>query len=155
MTFLQPYLLFGLLAAAVPVLIHLIHRRQQLTVPWGAMLLLRGVKRLRRKTTRLRYWLILTLRVLALALLVVAVARPLASGRIGSTLGGAPDTTIVLLDRSASMEERDARTGTSKREAGLRRIAEYVALTGQRTRLVLIDSGENEAVSIASAELLS
>ena len=106
MTFLQPILLAGLPLVALPLLIHLINRRRHRTVAWGAMMFLLDAKRMTRGMARLRHWLIMVMRMLAIAALVFAIARPLVSGRVGLTLGGAPDTTIILLDRSASMQQQ-------------------------------------------------
>ena len=154
MTFLQPILLAGLPLVALPILIHLINRQRHQTVPWGAMMFLLDAKRMTRGLARLRYWLIMALRMLAMAALFFAAARPLASGRLGLMLGGTPDTTIVILDRSASMEQQSVQTGESKRTAGLAKIAQLVQTVGGSTRLVLIENGENQPETIESAESL-
>ena len=75
--------------------------------------------------SRLRQILILALRVLAVAAIILVVGRPLAGGWLGLT-GGAPDTVLILLDRSASMEQKDLATGVSKRLAGLRKLAKAI-----------------------------
>ena len=106
MSFLQPILLASLPLVGLPILIHLINRQRHRTIRWGAMMFLLDAKRLTRGMARLRYWLIMAMRMLAIAGLIFAVARPLASGRFGLTLGGRADTAIIVLDRSSSMEQR-------------------------------------------------
>lgn len=140
MTFLQPLLLLALPLAALPVIIHLIHLYRRRPIEWAAMMFLRMAQRMNKGLSRLRQVLILTLRVLAVAAILLVICRPLAGGWLGLT-GGAPDTVIILLDRSASMEQVNPSTGVSKRLAGLRNLSTAIeSAVGSRSRLVLIDS---------------
>ena len=154
MSFLQPFLLFALPLALLPVIIHLIHQQRRRTVPWAAMMFLRRAQSMNRGLSKLRRWLILAFRVLALLALLLMVARPLAGGLLGLT-GGAPDTVIVLLDRSATMQQTYLATGLSKREAGLNRMVDGMneAYRG-RSRVVLIDSATMEINELGSADAL-
>ena len=102
MTFIQPWLLYALPLAALPVIIHLIHLYRRRQVKWAAMMFLLAAQRMNKGLSRLRQILILALRVLAVAAIIFVITRPLAGGWLGLT-GGAPDTVLVLLDRSASM----------------------------------------------------
>ncbi len=154
MTFLQPILLAALPLMALPILIHLINRQRHQTVSWGAMMFLLDAKRMTRGMARLRYWLIMAMRMLAIATLIFAVARPLASGRMGLALGGAPDTTIIILDRSASMQQQDLETGESKQVAALRKLSQFLQTTGTAAQAVLIENGDNRAWPIDSTDRL-
>ncbi len=154
MTFLQPILLIALPLVALPILIHLINRRRHRTIAWGAMMFLLDAKRMTRGMARLRHWLIMAMRMLAMAALIFAVARPLASGRWGVALGGAPDTTIILLDRSASMQQQDVQSGESKRTAALRKLSQLLQTVGRTGRVVLIENGDNKALPIDSDDAL-
>ena len=90
--------------------------------------------------SRLRQMLILALRVLILAAIIFVVSRPLSGGWLGLT-GGAPDTVLILVDRSASMQQKNTATGVSKLAAGLHNVAKAISdAVGTRSRLVLIDS---------------
>lgn len=155
MSFLQPILLAALPLAALPVIIHLIHLHRRRTVPWAAMMFLAAAQKMNRGYSRLRRWLILAFRVIAIAAILLAAARPLAGGWLGLT-GGAPDTVIVLLDRSASMEQASLATGSSKRAAGLNKLTEGIreAYRG-RSRLVLIDSASGEPQTVEQPEALA
>ena len=82
------------------------------------MMFLLAAQRMSRGYSRLRQWLIMLFRMLAVAGLILAVSRPLASGWLGLAAGGKADTTIVLLDRSPSMQEQAAGSGESKLETG-------------------------------------
>ncbi len=153
MSFLQPILLFGLPLALLPVIIHLINQHRHRTVRWAAMMFLLDAKKMTKGLARLRQILILAMRVLAIAALVFAASRPLAGGWLG-LVGGTADTLLVLLDRSASMEQQNLETGESKRAAALDRIADLIETTGHRSEIVLIDSATLTPVSLTSAQSL-
>jgi len=154
MSFLAPFLLFALPLAALPVIIHLIHLHRRRTIEWAAMMFLLAAQQMNRGYSRLRQMLILALRVLAVLGLILLVARPLAGGWLGLT-GGAPDTVLVLLDRSASMEQQNLATGESKRSSALKKIAQGITdLFGSRTKVVLIDSATSEPTLIDNSSAL-
>src|SRR5437868_10623957 len=113
MSFLQPLLLVGLPLAALPIIIHLINQRRYQTIRWAAMMFLLAANKMSRGYARLRQWLIKAFRMLAIAALIFAVSRPLAGGWLGLTAGGRADTTIILLDRSPSMQQGGAGAGGS------------------------------------------
>src|SRR3989442_15292157 len=80
LTFLQPAFLLGTLAAAVPVIIHLIYRRRALVHRFPAVrFLLLADKRTARKF-RLAQCLLLALRMLAICLLAFSLVRPHRTG---------------------------------------------------------------------------
>lgn len=122
MSFLQSWMLFALPLVALPVLIHLINQWRYQTKSWGAMQFLLTANQMNRGFAKLRQWLILAMRTLAVAGLLFAIARPLASGLLGWTGGGRTDTTIVLMDRSPSMQVQGA-GGLSKLETGRQQLA--------------------------------
>lgn len=152
--FLQPALLLGLPLVGLPLLIHLINRQRHRTIPWAAMMFLLDAKRMTRGMARLRYYLIMAMRMLAILGLVFAVSRPLGCGKFGRAIGGQADTTIIVLDRSASMEQQDLRTSESKRSTALGKLAELARAVGSSGRLVLVDSAENRAQEVESPEML-
>src|SRR4051794_9112941 len=153
MSFLQPLILAALPLVALPVIIHLINQRRYQTVPWAAMMFLLAANRMSRGYARLRQWLIMAFRMAAIAALLFAVSRPLAGGWLGSTAGGRADTTIVLLDRSPSMQQGKAGSGGSKLETGKRQLAATLKTLGSN-RWVLIDSGTNAPHELESADAL-
>lgn len=139
MSFLQPILLLGLPLALLPIIIHLINQHRHRTVHWAAMMFLLDAKKLTKGLARLRQILILAMRVLALLLLLFAASRPLAGGWAGRT-GGRADTVLLLLDRSASMEEQNLSTGESKRSAAIAKLTDLLEKTSRGSEIVLIDS---------------
>jgi hypothetical protein len=154
MTFLQPIMLLALPLAALPIIVHLIHLYRRRQVKWAAMMFLVAAQRMNKGLSRLRQILILALRVIVLMAIILAVSRPLSGGWLGLT-GGAPNTVIVLLDRSASMSQKNVATGTSKLAAGLQNIAKAINdAVGTRSHLVLIDSALGKPVTLDKAGAL-
>lgn len=153
MSFLQPILLAGLPLVALPVVIHLINQRRYQTVRWAAMMFLLAANRMSRGYARLRQWLILAFRMLVIAALTFAVSRPLAGGWLGLTAGGRADTTIVLLDRSPTMQQGVAGAGGSKLETGRAQLVRALKTLGS-TRWVLIRGAADPPRELESADAL-
>lgn len=153
MSFLQPILLWALPLVGLPILIHLINQRRYQTTRWAAMMFLLAAHRMSRGYARLRQWLILLFRMLAIAGLILAVGRPLASGWLGLAAGGRADTTIILLDRSPSMQQRETGGTISKLEAGRRQLMDSLTTLGS-SHWVLIESTTNQPREIESPSAL-
>ena len=152
MTFLQQFMLWGLFAVSIPVIIHLLNRRRFRSVEWGAMQFLLKATRESRGKKRLKHILILLMRSLAIAALVIAVARPLVGGFLGWG-GGRVETVILILDRSASMGRAEKDIQISKRKSVLKRVAEAMGDLGE-ARLVVIDSATGKAQEVPSPDVL-
>jgi hypothetical protein len=92
----------GLIAAAGPVIIHLLNRRRYRTISWAAMDFLREAVLRSRRILHIRDLLLMALRMLCLAAFGLALAQP----RFGSTDAGSPDDpvhAVLLVDNSLSM----------------------------------------------------
>ena len=76
MQFLNPLLAFGLLAVAIPIIIHFLTRQTGRTVDWGAIQFLQDSLVIRNRRIRLEEALLMAARCLLLALLAAALARP-------------------------------------------------------------------------------
>ena len=109
MTFLNPIMLFGLAAAAIPILLHLLNLRKLKTVEFSSLRFLRELQRTRMRRIRLRQWILLLLRTLLILCLVLAFSRPALQGSLASLGGTSARSAIVLLiDDSPSMALRNA-----------------------------------------------
>jgi len=101
--FLYPLFLFGLAAASLPVLIHLLNRRRLKRIKFPAVrFILLSQKRISR-SYRLRHWLLLALRTLAVLCLALLLANPIFQTGAGLFAGGGPVALVVVLDNSLSM----------------------------------------------------
>ena len=102
MGFLNIAFLIGLVAAAVPIIIHLLNRRRVKRVKFSSLEFLDEVNKQRMRRINLRRILILILRTLAILALVFAFARPtLRSGLLFA--GSVPKNVVVCIDASFSM----------------------------------------------------
>jgi hypothetical protein len=103
MLFLNPLLLFGLAAVAIPPVVNFFSRRRSVEVHWGAMQFLKLSPRSRRKVL-FEQWMLMGLRMAALGLLAIALAGPAVRGSFLTRFEGRPPrSTVVLIDSSASM----------------------------------------------------
>ncbi len=108
MSFLYPSLLAApfLLVLGLPVLIHLINLMRQKRIKWAAMDFLLQSQRKNRRWVLLKEWLLMALRVLALAAILLMLAQPVLRSTWNTLLGGSQTHHVVLLDDSYSMADQ-------------------------------------------------
>ncbi|MEZ6125243.1 MAG: BatA domain-containing protein [Planctomycetaceae bacterium] len=98
--FLTSAFLLALPLAAAPILLHLFDRQRNVTIEWGAMQFLMEAAARKTSARKLKQWLLLLLRCLAVLALVLALARPMLPGHwFGST---ERTETVLVLDNSMS-----------------------------------------------------
>lgn len=102
MQFLNPLALVGLAAALIPLAIHLLHRGKPREIAFSNLAFLRQLHQSRMRSVRLRQWLVLLLRMLALVCLALAFARPALQQGSGLLGGARPTTAVLLIDHSYS-----------------------------------------------------
>lgn len=135
--FLNLAMLAGLAAVAIPILIHLLHRRRYQVVDWGAMQFLQLSETTRRRLL-LEELLLLALRMGLIALLVLALAAPYAVGSWLSYVQPRPSRDLVLvLDMSSSMTRTDA-TGKSTFAAAQAWIGDFLGHLQQGDRIAVL-----------------
>jgi len=101
-SFLSIAFLAALPLAAAPILLHLFDRRRNVTIKWGAMEFLLEASTRKTSARKLKQWLLLLLRVLAVATLVLALARPMLPGNWLGT--NERRELILVLDNSMSTQ---------------------------------------------------
>ena len=107
MQFLSPWMLGGLAALALPVIIHLMQRKRVVQIPFSTLRFLRLVQSKTARRSRVENLLLLILRCLVFALLVLAAARPVVSPKAANWWGGSvPRTIVLVIDNSLSMNYR-------------------------------------------------
>ena len=108
MTFLNPAILFGLAAATIPIIIHLLNLRKLKKIDFSTLIFLKELQKNKIRRVKLKQWLLLALRVLIILLIVTAFARPTLEGvSIGGTTSAAKTTALFILDDSFSMSVVD------------------------------------------------
>lgn len=108
MNFMEPIFLAGLIGALLPLIVHLINRKKAVKVPFPAIkFLLQSQKKVAR-SIKIRQWLLLALRMLAVALLAIALAKPFFNSQQGVTADERlPTATVFVMDTSYSMAQGD------------------------------------------------
>lgn len=105
MTFLNPAVLLGLLAASIPILIHLLNLRKLKRVEFSSLMFLKELQKNQIRKIKLKQWLLLLIRVMIVILLVTAFARPtLETAVIGGTASTVKTSAVFIIDDSFSMD---------------------------------------------------
>jgi hypothetical protein len=116
MNFLNPFVLIGMAAAGIPLLLHLLNLRKLRVVEFSTLQFLHELQQTRVRKIRIQQILLLILRTLIIICAVFAFARPTIPSTL-PLLGMQQRTSVVLLiDNSASMEAADQR-GVRLRQA--------------------------------------
>ncbi|MFB3060031.1 MAG: BatA domain-containing protein, partial [Candidatus Binatia bacterium] len=129
--FLQPVFLYGLVAASIPLLIHLLNRRRIKRIRFPAVRFILISQRRITRSYRLRHWLILALRTVAITLLVFLLARPLFQSGVGLFAAGGSHSSVVVLDNSLSMKWSQDRQGFEKAKEAARLLVSSMGEGGQ------------------------
>ncbi len=140
LTFINPFLLFGLAAVTLPILIHRIAKKRPVVRKFSAVRLLLQSQQITAKPQRLKHLLLLALRILALTAMVLMMARPVLV-RPGIAAFPEDGARVLILDNSLSMgyhEDRGQRYEMAKK-------AMQEALEGAEGRIVLIPTAGTQA----------
>jgi hypothetical protein len=109
MNFLFPTFLIGLAAIAIPIIIHLFNFRKYKKVYFTNVQFLKELKQESDSKSKLKEWLILAMRILAIICLVFAFAQPFIPGKTKAKQG--EKAISIYIDNSFSMESIN-KTGT-------------------------------------------
>ncbi len=136
LSFVNPALLFGGLAAALPVIIHFLSRRKVQREKFSDLRFLSEVQARQTRRLTMRRLLLLLLRVLAILLLTLAVAGPRWGG-LGGGLAG--HSVLMVIDTSASMgTQEESGTRLEQAVADCRRM---IGMLPGRTSVQVLTAG--------------
>lgn len=107
MVFLTPLFLIGLLAALIPIAIHLIRKEKPPKLMFSSIRFLKKTSKKLILFQHIQQWLLLLLRSALIVLLVFAFARPLFNQTVARLLDADPMSAVILLDISMSMRYGD------------------------------------------------
>ncbi|AGA26203.1 BatA domain-containing protein [Singulisphaera acidiphila] len=104
LSFANPALLWGLVAASLPIIIHLLNRRKFREVQWAAMRFLLAAIQKNSRRIRVENWVLLAIRTLVILLVVSAMAKPFLES-LGALpiIAGQRTHHVLVLDGSLSM----------------------------------------------------
>ncbi|MGK9475536.1 BatA domain-containing protein [Melioribacter sp. OK-6-Me] len=100
MTFLNPAILIGLLAAGIPVIIHFLNLKKLKKVEFSTLTFLKELQKSKIRKIKFRQWLLLLIRVMIIIFLVLAFARPTIKGTVAES---GTTSAIFIFDDSYSM----------------------------------------------------
>lgn len=138
MTFLNAPLLWGLLLASIPIIIHFLFRRRFRRIDWAPMHYLKLTIQKNRRRIELEQLALLLMRIALVALLFFLVARPVQHAEgMGAWLGGRSRTSqMLLIDDSLSMGYREGRK--SAFEQAQEQAAEVLKAVGPKDKFTLV-----------------
>ncbi|MEX0679449.1 MAG: BatA domain-containing protein [Pirellulales bacterium] len=153
LTFLNSPLLWGLSLAAIPIIIHLLYRRQYRRVDWAPMRYLKLSIQRNRRRIRIEQLLLLLLRTALLLLLFFLVARPVMHAEGLSRWFGASGRTnrIVVLDDSLSIGY--AAEGKTALARGQEVLADLLPTFGAKDAFTLVLASEPAEPVLREVEL--
>lgn len=145
MIFLNPAILFGLLAASIPVIIHLFNLRKLKKIEFSTLTFLKELQKNKIRKIKLKQWILLLLRVLIILFLVMAFARPaLQSVQIGGTTSAAKTTAIFILDDTFSMSVVDQKGSYFNQAKEIIKSIIAQMQEGDEVGLILVSMPDNE-----------
>ncbi len=104
MVFLNPTILFGLLAASIPIVLHFLNLRKIRKIEFSTLSFLKELQKSKIRKIKIKQLLLLLLRILIILFLVASFARPTLESTILDAVGSKAKTTAVfILDNSFSM----------------------------------------------------
>lgn len=171
MSFLYPNMLFALIALLIPLAIHLFNFRRHKVIFFSNTAILKTIEQENAKTKKLKYLVVLILRMLFVAALVLAFAYPY---KHDERLSNDTETNLVAvyIDNSMSMQSlsseislfEDARNSARKLVSEMNPTQRFVLMTNSRVpdneypmsrdeMLLTIDNIQPEAPTMSFAEL--
>lgn len=107
MNFLNPLFLIGLVAAAIPVLLHLLNLRKLKNIEFSSLKFLKELQKSKIRKLKIKQIILLILRTLIIVFVVIAFSRPIIEGSIPGFETYAKSSIIILIDNSYSMDVSD------------------------------------------------
>jgi len=103
-SFLNPFALLAMAAVAVPLFLHFFNLRRPTTVDFSSLNFVQELQETAVQRVRIKEWLLLALRMLAIACLVMAFAQPTLTGNVTGVGGSVRTAHGLVVDNSLSMQ---------------------------------------------------
>lgn len=153
MQFANPAILWALSALVIPLIVHLFDFRRYRRVSFSDNFLLQQLLEKNKRQRRVRQIIIMLLRMLAIAAMVIAFARPYFSDKDAGINTSGKTMVSVYIDNSLSMEISDAKSDllSKARQRALEIMSAYPA--GTLFRLLTNDFDGTHERFVSSAEM--
>jgi len=136
MSFLNPLFLIALISVGVPVLIYLLNLRKPQKVKFSTLAFFDILKTTSLKRIKIKRWLLLAIRCMAVIMLVLAASRPFLPPLMGFEGGNNEPRSIgILIDNSPSMNQVDS--GGPFWEQALSTASSVISLAGNEDKIYL------------------
>ena len=140
--FLNSAALFGLFAAAIPLILHLLNRRRRHIVEFSTLRFLKQLEKKEMNRLRLKRLLLLLIRTLIVISIVLSFSRPTIRGYLPG--GELSTNAVILLDNSLSMQILNEEM--SLFDESTQAVTEILGTFNKNDRLILLSSVQNERV---------
>lgn len=142
MSFLNPLFLIALVSVGIPLLIYMLNLRKPKRIRFSTLAFFESLKSTSLKKIKIKRWLLMSIRMLAVAAMALALAHPFLPSGTGVMASGEPAVIGIIVDNSPSMQQID-RNGPYMEQA--KEIAlDIVDLHDSDDRIVLnVTNGES------------
>lgn len=107
MNFINPLFLFGLISAAIPLLLHLLNLKKQKNIEFSTLKFLKELQKTKVRKVKIKQIILLILRTLIIIFIVLAFSRPTIESNIPGFSSYSNTSAIILLDNSFSLKVSD------------------------------------------------
>src|SRR6185436_11727485 len=148
--FNSPWLLWGLAAAPLPILLHLINRTRAKKVPFTALRFIEQSLAQQSIKYKLRELILMILRVAMMALLALLLARPFFRSKYFTFAQKVQSTSVLVLDDTMSMSYREGQRtlGERAREEAVK----YLDTLSEGSRISLYPLSEDPGALTSDLE---
>ena len=107
MNFLNPLALIGLLAAAIPIVLHFLNLRKLKIIEFSSLRFLKELQKTKIRKLKIKQIILLILRTLAVIFIIISLARPAIEGTLPGFGSYSKTSAVIIVDNSFSMDLSD------------------------------------------------
>ncbi len=140
LVFLFPAILAAAAAAAAPVIIHLVMRTKPRRIVFPAMRFVKKTHQANLSMLRVKHLILLAMRMLAIVLLAMLIARWVIRGYSHTSTPTGPIAAVLVLDNSGSMEYR--LSGTTRLDQAKQMAGQILSQLPPGSQVAVLDTGD-------------
>lgn len=151
--FLHPEFLYGLFILCIPIILHFFSFKKYKKVYFSNFTFLQALQQQRKNSSKLKNFLLLALRLLALASIVIAFAYPYFTPRLSETAPKEKPQIIIYIDNSFSMSNMGAHG--SLLEEAKKHLFDILNTYPLGTRFMLLTNDHNSVPALNRDEIIN